>query len=149
MKEYTKYKLQLIAEETITTEREYVIKSTKDVADFLKDICQLHLCPEENFVQIVMNAKGKVIGWKTVAIGELSSCIVHPREVFKFAIATNGFAVIIAHNHPSGDPTPSNEDVRVTKRLKDAGELLGIPVMDSMVIGEGNSYVSLKGEGLV
>ncbi len=64
-------------------------------------------------------------------------------------IATNGFAVIIAHNHPSGDPTPSNEDVRVTKRLKDAGELLGIPVMDSMVIGEGNSYVSLKGEGLV
>lgn len=90
----------------------------------------------EEFIVIPLDAKNRVLGFHTVSVGSLTASIVHPREVFKVAILANAVAVILVHNHPSGDPTPSEEDRRVTSRLKAAGEELGIPVLDHLVIGD-------------
>jgi DNA repair protein RadC len=84
----------------------------------------------------------------SVSVGELASTVVHPREVFGNAIRKSAAAVILVHNHPSGDPTPSNEDVRTTERLVRGGELLGIDVLDHIIIGDGD-YVSMKGLGYI
>jgi DNA repair protein RadC len=85
---------------------------------------------------------------ETVAVGGLNSSGVEPREVFKSAVRQSAAAVILVHNHPSGDPTPSREDVALTRRLLQAGELLGIEILDHLIIGD-NKYVSLKAEQLL
>jgi len=85
---------------------------------------------------------------RTVSIGDLSSSIVHPREVYKDAVVASAASLIVAHNHPSGDPTPSAEDVAVTKRLMQASEIMGIDLLDHIVIGDG-VFVSLKERGLI
>ncbi|MFY4729575.1 JAB domain-containing protein, partial [Nitrospira sp. BLG_2] len=87
-----------------------------------------------------LDAKHSVIGINTVSIGSVTLSIVHPREVFKPLILMNASAVILAHNHPSGDATPSQEDRALTRRLKDSGELLGISVLDHVVLGEDRYY---------
>lgn len=102
----------------------------------------------EHFLVIMLDTKNKIIGINTVSIGVLSSCLVHPREVFKPAILANAAAIVLVHNHPSDDPEPSKEDVTLTKRLKEAGEIIGIEVLDHVVIGD-SSFVSLKERGLV
>lgn len=94
----------------------------------------------EHFMVVGLDAKHAVIGVNTVSIGSVTLSIVHPREVFKPAILMNANAVILAHNHPSGDATPSQEDRALTRRLKDAGELLGITVLDHVVLGDGRYY---------
>jgi DNA repair protein RadC len=95
-----------------------------------------------------LNRKGYLNAVHVVSIGGLYSSIVHPREVFKPAFETSSASVILAHNHPSGDPTPSQEDVEITRRLIEAGNILGITVLDHIVIGSGR-YVSLKNRGLI
>ena len=95
---------------------------------------------------LLMNTKNQVLAIKTVSVGDLSSSIVHPREVFKDAVLASAASLIIAHNHPSGDPTPSAEDIAVTRRLMDAGEILGIELLDHIIIGDG-VFVSLKERG--
>jgi DNA repair protein RadC len=102
----------------------------------------------ENFVVLMVDTKHKVIGINTVSVGTLSQTSVHPREVFKPAILANTAAIILGHNHPSGDPTPSQEDIQVTKRLVEAGELLGISVLDHIITGE-DKYFSMKEQGLI
>lgn len=94
----------------------------------------------EHFVVVGLDAKHAVIGINTVSVGSLTLSIVHPREVFKPLILMNASAVILAHNHPSGDATPSQEDRALTRRLKDGGELLGITVLDHVVLGEDRYY---------
>jgi DNA repair protein RadC len=91
----------------------------------------------------MLNTKNVVISMKDVSIGSLNSSIVHPREVFSEAIRKNSASIIVCHNHPSGDPTPSKEDINVTERLKECGKLLGIELLDHLIIGNG-SYISLK-----
>ncbi|MFA5352683.1 MAG: DNA repair protein RadC, partial [Thermodesulfovibrionales bacterium] len=102
----------------------------------------------EHFVCIMLNTAKHVVGFETVAIGSLSSCLVHPREVFKGAILANSASIIVAHNHPSGGIEPSREDIIITTRLKEAGDLLGITVLDHIIAGEG-SFCSLKEKGLL
>jgi DNA repair protein RadC len=94
----------------------------------------------EHFLVVGLDAKHAVIGINTVSIGSVTMSIVHPREVFKPLILMNASAVILTHNHPSGDPTPSQEDRALTRRLKDGGELLGIRVLDHVVLGEARYY---------
>lgn len=104
----------------------------------------------EHFVVILLDRKNQVIGFHTVSIGSLTASIVHPREVFKVAILSNAAAVIFGHNHPSGAPEPSQEDRTLTKRLVEAGKLLGIDVLDHIVIGDGTgSYFSFADEGIL
>jgi DNA repair protein RadC len=99
--------------------------------------------PTEEFWTILLDGKHRVLGLAQTSVGTLTSSLVHPREVFGPAIRMNAAAVIVGHNHPSGDPEPSPEDLEVTRRLVDAGKLLGIPLVDHLVCG-GETYVSLR-----
>lgn len=102
----------------------------------------------EHFRVIFLDTRHQVIGDRDVSIGTLNASMVHPRETFKAAIAHTAAAVILVHNHPSGDPTPSQEDVAITKRLQEVGDLIGIPVLDHLVIGDGR-FISIKERGLM
>jgi DNA repair protein RadC len=102
----------------------------------------------EEFLALFLDGKNRVQGFHVVSVGTLTASLVHPREVYKAAILANAAALIVVHNHPSGDPTPSAEDVAITTRLRQAGELLGIGLLDHVVIGD-NRYVSFADEGLL
>ncbi len=100
----------------------------------------------EKFCILCLDTKNQPTCIATISIGTLNSSLVHPRETFKIAITANAAAVILFHNHPSGDPTPSHEDITLTKRLAEAGEILGIEILDHIIIGD-NKFLSLKGKG--
>lgn len=100
---------------------------------------------QEEFLVILVNAKNHVLDVESVSRGTLTASLVHPREVFRPAVKRSAHAVILAHNHPSGDPKPSREDLQITQRLVEAGKLMGIEVLDHVVIGKGR-YVSLRAE---
>lgn len=116
----------------------------QDVADFLMP--RLRYAAKEQFVVILLNNKNKVIGTEVVSEGSLSSSVVHPREVFAPAILHHAAAIMVAHNHPSGDPKPSIEDEEVTRQLLRSGKVLGIPMIDHVIIGDGNYYSFLENE---
>lgn len=102
----------------------------------------------EEFLALFLDGKNHVQGFHVVSVGTLTASLVHPREVYKAAILANAAALIVVHGHPSGNPEPSAEDVAITRRLKEAGELLGIGLLDHVVIGDGR-YVSFADEGLL
>ena len=116
----------------------------QDVADFLMP--RLRYAAKEQFVVILLNSKNKVIGTEVVSEGSLSSSVVHPREVFAPAMLHHAAAIMVAHNHPSGDPKPSLEDEEVTRMLSRSGKVLGIPMIDHVIIGDGNYYSFLENE---
>jgi DNA repair protein RadC len=109
---------------------------------------ELRYLQKEHFVCLFLNTKNQVIARETLSIGSLNASIVHPREVFREAIRRSSASLVCVHNHPSGDPTPSPEDVQITRRLADAGKLIGIDVLDHVIIGD-CQYVSLKEQGLI
>jgi len=102
---------------------------------------------KEHFLALLLDTRGQLIKISEISIGSLDSSIVHPREVFKEAISASAASVIFVHNHPSGVPEPSEDDIKLTKRLAQTGEVVGVEVLDHIVIGD-NNYVSLKREGL-
>jgi DNA repair protein RadC len=122
-----------------------IIKSPQDVAGLVMG--EMRLLDREHFRVLLLNTKHHVLRTETVSIGSLSSSLVHPRELFKSAIKISAAAVILVHNHPSGDPAPSREDIDITKRLVEAGKLLGIEVLDHVIVGD--SFVSMKEKGLL
>lgn len=93
----------------------------------------------EGFWVVCLDARGRVRGWERISMGTLTACLVHPREVFAPAIRRRAASVVVLHNHPSGDPEPSPEDVALTERLEEAGRLLGIPVLDHVVVARGGA----------
>jgi DNA repair protein RadC len=103
---------------------------------------------KEYFLILLLDGKNRIIAEKQISEGSLNQSIVHPREVFNPAVKESAAAIILVHNHPSGDPAPSREDREITRRLKEAGELLGIRVLDHIIIGEG-SYLSFVEQGLL
>ncbi|MEH6942793.1 DNA repair protein RadC [Bacillus sp. JJ722] len=125
------------------TER-YVIRSPEDCANFCMN--DMRFLSQEHFVCLYLNTKNQVLHKQTIFIGSLNASIVHPREVFKEAFRRSAASIICIHNHPSGDPTPSQEDIDVTKRLIECGKIIGIDVLDHLIIGE-KKYVSLKEKG--
>lgn len=120
------------------------IRSPKDAADVMMEEMRYHT--QEHFVCLYLNTKNHIIGREMIFIGSLNSSIVHPREVYKEAIRRSSASVICLHNHPSGDATPSREDIDVTRRLQEAGRILGIELLDHVIIGDGQFY-SLKEKG--
>ena len=122
------------------------IKSPADVAALARDVLEMHEMAEENFIILCLNTKNKIAGVHTISIGSLNASIVHPREVFKAALLNNASGIICLHNHPSGDPEPSREDIEITHRLVNAGNILGINVLDHIIIGDGR-YISLGERG--
>ncbi|MBQ6501535.1 MAG: JAB domain-containing protein [Mogibacterium sp.] len=115
---------------------------------FLTTYMHMQERDRETVVVLSLNAKGEVIGCHEASIGDIVSSAVHPREIFKHAILSNAASIVVAHNHPSGDPEPSAQDIDATKRLKEAGNILGIPLLDHIVIGS-SSYTSLSKENRI
>jgi len=103
---------------------------------------------KEHFLALLLDTRGQVIKPSEVSIGSLDTSVVHPREVFKEAISASAASVIFVHNHPSGDPEPSEDDIKLTERLAQAGEIVGIEVLDHIIVGDKN-YLSLKSKGLL
>ncbi|WP_243290701.1 DNA repair protein RadC [Bacillus sp. FJAT-47783] len=128
----------------LTFQERYAIRSPKDAANYVME--EMRFLTQEHFVCLYLNTKNQVLQKRTVFIGSLNASIVHPREVFKEALKRSAASIICMHNHPSGDPTPSREDIEVTKRLSECGKLIGIEVLDHIIIGE-QKYVSLKEKG--
>ncbi|MCK9443895.1 MAG: DNA repair protein RadC [Tissierellaceae bacterium] len=109
---------------------------------------EMRFFQREHFRIVLLDTKNQIIVAEEVSVGTLNASIVHPRDVFKAAIKRNANAMILMHNHPSGDPTPSKEDINITRRLIDAGNLIGIKVLDHIIIGD-NRYVSFKEKNLI
>ncbi|MDD5528322.1 MAG: DNA repair protein RadC [Patescibacteria group bacterium] len=120
------------------------INSAKDAVAQLQE---LRTAKKERFVVLYLNARNQLIHKETISIGTLNASLVHPREVFEPAVRNPASQIIIAHNHPSGDLSPSEEDIKITGRLKAAGELLGIEVLDHLIVVE-NNFFSLKEAGV-
>jgi DNA repair protein RadC len=133
-----RYRLQLVCESGEGDEPPEVLRTSSDVARVLRPL--FDGIDREKFVVVLLDAKHRPIGVNTVSVGSLTASIVSPREVFKPAIVGNAAAILLCHGHPSGCPEPSAEDREVTKRLRDAGELLGIRVLDHVILGDGKHY---------
>lgn len=122
----------------------YVIRSPEDGANYvMEEMCSLK---QEHFVALFLNTKNQVIHRQTIFVGSLNASIVHPREVYREAIKRSAASIICAHNHPSGDPSPSQEDIHVTKRLSESGKVIGIELLDHLIIGD-HKFISLKEKG--
>ena len=122
-----------------------IIKKPDDVMNVVGG--KLRGKKKEHFLALLLDTRGHVIKTAEISIGNLDTSIVHPREVFREAMAASAASIVLAHNHPSGDPEPSNEDVQITKRLVEVGELVGIEVLDHVIIA-GEKFISLKRKGL-
>ena len=122
------------------------IKSPVEVSTLLME--EMRHLKKEVFKIILLNTKNHIIKYLDVSVGSLNSSIVHPREVFSEAVKAGCSGVLLVHNHPSGDPEPSREDIETTQRLVNAGNILGIKVLDHVVIGDGK-YTSFKEQGLM
>ncbi len=140
------YACSLVRDGSVATDSR-MIDGARSAAAILRPI--IKDADREYFVVLALSSRRHCIGAEIVSIGTLSASLVHPREVFKPAILLNAAAVVVAHNHPSGDCTPSAEDRDVTRRLTRAGELLGIPVADHVIIGEGDTFYSFREHGIL
>lgn len=124
----------------------YAIKSPEDGANYVME--EMRQLPQEHFVVLFLDTKNQVIHQQTIFIGTLNSSVVHPREIFREAVRRSAASIICIHNHPSGDPTPSQEDIQVTRRLVEASKIIGIELLDHIIIGN-KVFVSLKEKGYV
>jgi DNA repair protein RadC len=131
---------------SVSNGQQPVIDSVEAAAALLRP----HLLDKkkEHFIALLLDNRHRLIRMSPIAIGSLSATLVHPRELFKEAIAASAAAVIVAHNHPSGDPEPSEHDVQMSRRLVEAGRLLGIEVLDHLILGTGG-VISLKAAGVI
>ena len=124
-----------------TTSRVFAIKGPDDVAEFVRSILTDN--SREHFVALYLDGAHQVASYSIVSMGTANSAVAHPREVFQRAILAGAVSIIIAHNHPSGVLTPSDEDHKVTQRLKDAGEILGIKLLDHLIVTD-TAYQSIQ-----
>ena len=132
-------------EEPPESEKKPVVKTPEDVESLVRT--KLKGKKKEYFLVLSLDTRGKLIKISEVSVGSLDSSIVHPREVFKEALTASAASVIFVHNHPSGEPEPSEDDIKLTKRLADAGNILGVDVFDHVIVAD-NNFRSLKREGL-
>lgn len=145
MKNIDVVKIKMVKDKETEKKYKVKIKNPWDCYELLKDLLEDE--DREYFLVLSLNTKNEINSINVVSSGTLNSSLVHPREVFKSAILSNANKIIIAHNHPSGDVTPSNEDKNVTSRLIKSGDILGINVLDHIIIGD--TYFSFKEDNLI
>jgi len=143
MKYIPQQRFQVVREETFKTECKQ-INSSDDAKKLFQEWFDEKGFDKEVFVVATLNTKNNISAIQVVSMGTLDASLVHPREVFRLAIHNNASSVIVAHNHPSGDPTPSREDIAVTDRLKEAAKIIGIDLLDHIVVGS-HSYSIASG----
>lgn len=124
------------------------VSTPEDAAKVVRDLFDFDHLDREQFVALALNTKNRVVGAWAVSVGSLNASIVHPRELFKPAVMLSAASVVIAHNHPSGDPTPSGADIQLTRRLVKGGDVLGVELLDHVVVGD-ESIASLRDLGLM
>ncbi|MGI6576039.1 MAG: RadC family protein [bacterium] len=129
-----------------TTGYRPVIKSPQDAAALVME--EMRYLDREQFRLLILSTKNQVLAQEVDFVGSLNSSLVHPRELFRTCIRRSAAAVILVHNHPSGDPTPSQEDIRITQRIMEGGALLGINILDHLIIGDG-VFLSMKEKGII
>jgi len=122
------------------------ITTPTEAVDFFRK--QIGQNIQESFLGLFLNARNVPLGWREISRGSVSASLVHPREVFLPAVKLAASSLIVAHNHPSGDPSPSSDDIELTKRLKQAGELIGIEVLDHLIVTS-TEHLSMKQRGLL
>jgi DNA repair protein RadC len=127
-------------------EETHIVRSPQDVADYMME--EMRHLKQEHFIALYLNTKNAVLHKKTLFIGSLNASIVHPRELYKEALRYSAASFICLHNHPSGNPEPSQEDIDVTKRLTETGKMLGIEMLDHVIIGD-RRFCSMKEKGFV
>ncbi|MFC3041570.1 DNA repair protein RadC [Virgibacillus xinjiangensis] len=144
----TLHAAMLLSKRYTQTENKHgtVIRTPDDAADYLME--EMRQYKQEHFVALMLNTKNEVTHKKTIFIGSLNSSVVHPRELFREAVKCSASSVIVAHNHPSGTPSPSQEDIHITHKLSESGKTIGIEVLDHVILGDRN-FVSLKEKGIV
>jgi len=144
------YSVRMVREKSVAYNADTrMIKSPADVADLIRDVLKPDEYAEERFGIVTLTTKNAIAGIHEISVGALSSTVVHPREAFKPAVLNNAAAIITFHNHPSGDVTPSPEDTTTFTRLNQAGEILGIKVLDHLIYGANGKYLSAKESGLM
>lgn len=141
----TQYKVSLVKDSSAMAEGTRRIGDISDVVTAVKDMT---LLDREQLRVIYLNARHQIIGWEIISQGTLTASLAHPREIFKGAILASAAGIIMAHNHPSGDPSPSDEDIRLTKRIVQAGQIMGIELLDHVIVAESGSY-SFKTSGQI
>ena len=146
MKFVPRFDVKLVRDGRVATLEPTVIRHPEDTLPILE--AELSELAYERFVALALNTKNHLTAVLPVSSGNLNASIVHPRELFQRAILANSAALIVAHNHPSGDPSPSPEDIVLTRKLVEAGEILDIPVLDHVILGYAK-YVSFKERGLI
>ena len=139
-------KIQLVKDGSINAAERPYISTPEDAAAIMQPVVEL--LAEERMYVMLLSTKNRVNAIQEVSVGSLNASVVHPREIFKAAILSNAAALILVHNHPSGDPTPSPEDIALTKAIVDAGKILNIPVLDHVIMGD-RRYCSLKEKGVL
>lgn len=122
------------------------VTSPQEIADFFIPMLRDEI--KERFMVVCLNSANKIIKHETISIGNLNSSVVHPREIFKVAIDCSSASIILIHNHPSGNPEPSSEDLRITKKIVESGKILDIPVFDHLIIA-GETYTSFVEKRLI
>ena len=146
------YEIQRIKQVVQEVElKNYIVRSPEDGADIAYDF--IGEDDREVFFVMCLNTKNHVVAIHRAHVGSLNASIVHPRDVFKASILNNAASIVCAHQHPSGDPIPSQEDIHVTRRLVEAGKMIGIEVLDHIIVGEKRngevSFTSLKDKGYI
>ena len=142
-----RYRLLLVKDGTVPTSWDRQLRQSRDVADLMADV--VAGLDREAFFVVLLDRKNRASGINLVSLGSLTAALVHPREVFKAAIAGSAAALVLVHNHPSGDPSPSPEDRAITERLVQVGELVGIRILDHVILGHDGAFRSLADEGLL
>lgn len=140
------YKVKLVRSSTKSVKVD-VVKEVEDAVKVLRTYLEGE--DREHFVVLMLDIKWRIIGIHTISIGTLTETLVHPREVFKAAILANAHAIILGHNHPTGEPAPSIDDLDITRELIQAGEYLKIPVLDHIIIGHDDKFVSMLRDELL
>ncbi len=139
----TRYRMEVVRENApdwVTTR----FTSPSQIFEVFKG---LQLETKEHFISLHLDGKNRIVCLDRVSVGSLNQSIVHPREVFKSACLSGAAAIILIHNHPTGDPVPSKEDLAITRRLKECGDLLGIKILDHIIVGE--TYLSMVEQGVL
>ena len=129
------FRVSVVREHTDRYER---FENSQSVCEIARQL--LSDAPTERFLMFILNTKNRVLGFVEVSVGSLNASVIHPRDAYRAAVIMGASAVIVAHNHPSGDPAPSREDRECTKRLAHAGKILGIRLLDHVVVGEDGHY---------
>lgn len=131
---------------SLSPEERVTINSPRDVANLVMG--EMAALDQEHLKVLMLNTKNEVLSTQEIYVGNVNSSVVRPAEVIRPAVRDNAPSIIVVHNHPSGDPTPSREDIAITQELVAAGKLLGVEVLDHVVIGSGSRFVSLNEKGL-